>query len=110
VPWDRGYYYRSTRRNGQPRREYVGAGRVAELVSRLDELDREKRQAEAAAQRAEREEVEALDARLDELTDLADLAAEAALLAAGYHRHKRGEWRKRRGQAVEATTETGVAG
>jgi len=41
---------------------------------------------------------------------LAGLVAEAALLAAGYHRHKRGEWRKRRGQAEQAIPEPGDAG
>ena len=101
MPWDRGYYYRSVRRNGRPRREYVGGGRVAVLVSQMDEIQRQRRQAEAAARRSERGGVEDLDRPLAELDELADLAAEAALLAAGYHRHKRGEWRRRREQGDE---------
>jgi hypothetical protein len=32
------------------------------------------------------------------VNEMADLAARAALLAAGFHLHKRGEWRKRREQ------------
>jgi hypothetical protein len=31
------------------------------------------------------------------LGETTDLLARAALLAAGFHQHKRGEWRKRRG-------------
>src|SRR5262245_28031256 len=46
--------------------------------------------------RAEREKITELDETLDELNELADLLVRAALLAAGYHQHKRGIWRKRR--------------
>ena len=42
-----------------------------------------------------------LDAPLNDLNDLAELLAHAALLAAGFHQHKRGEWRKRRVQRDE---------
>ena len=96
MPWDRGYYYRSERRAGHPRRQYLGAGAVAELASKLDDSRREQSLALAARWRSERGECEALDGLLDELDEMADLVAHAALLAAGYHRHKRGEWRKRR--------------
>lgn len=98
MPWDRGYYYRSTRRNGQPRREYVGKGPVAEVISSLDTLAQIRRRMWAAVRQSERRRVERLDRRLGELDRLADLVAHAALVAAGYHRPKRGEWRKRRGQ------------
>ena len=96
MGWDRGYYYRPTRRNGLPRREYVGKGAAAELTSELDEIRRDQRRALAAVGRAERAAVEALDRPLAELNELADLMACAALFAAGYHRHDRGMWRKRR--------------
>jgi hypothetical protein len=99
VGWERGYYYRARKEGGRVVREYVGAGRVAELVAQMDALERERREAERAAWKAERAELEALDAPLDELTDLADLLARAALVAAGFRQHKRGEWRRRRGVA-----------
>jgi hypothetical protein len=102
VGWDRGYYYRSTRKDGRPRREYVGKGLAARLASELDALQREQRRADAAVRRAERAEVEAIDRQLDTLDEVADLAARAALCAAGYHQHKRGEWRKRRGKGTGA--------
>jgi hypothetical protein len=99
MGWDRGRYYtRSKKVGGRVVREYVGTGRVAELAAELDAIGRQQREAERAAWRTERAELEALDAPLDELNDLADLLAHAALLAAGFHRHKRGEWRKRREQ------------
>src|SRR5262245_7488089 len=98
MGWDRGFYYRVRKVNGRVVREYVGRGPVAELVAQMDALERKQREAERAAWLAKRAEMEALDASLDELNDLADLLAHAALLAAGFRRHKRGEWRKRREQ------------
>jgi hypothetical protein len=99
MGWDKGRYYtRSRKVNGRVVREYVGTGRVAELAAQLDALEREKRHLDALALRGEKDELSALDAQLKELSQQADLLARAALLAAGYHQHKRGEWRKRRGQ------------
>jgi hypothetical protein len=51
------------------------------------------------ARRRQKEELSALDADMRALAERTDLAARAALLAAGYRQHKRGEWRRRRGQA-----------
>ena len=42
--------------------------------------------------------MKAIDADLKAVNERIDLAARAALLAAGFHLHKRGEWRKRREQ------------
>src|SRR5262245_54697650 len=102
MGWDRGRYYtRSKKVNGRVICEYIGAGRVAELVAQMDAIERQQRQAERDAERAERAELEALDAPLNELNDLADLLARTALIAAGYRQHQRGEWRKRRAQRNE---------
>jgi hypothetical protein len=102
---ERGYYYRVRRENGRVVREYVGRGRVAELMAKLDALDREKKREErrldAAALRNKKAELAALDADLEALIETTDLLARAALVAAGYHQHKRGEWRKRRGRPDE---------
>jgi hypothetical protein len=43
----------------------------------------------------------ALDADLRALAEAIDVVARAALLAAGYRQHKRGEWRRRREQPGE---------
>jgi hypothetical protein len=90
------YYTRSKKVNRRVAREYVGAGRLAELVAEMDALERRHRQEEAEAWRAERERMEALEAPIEELCEAAEVLARATLLAAGYRRHNRGEWRKRR--------------
>ena len=100
-PWEsreRGglYYTRSRKVNGRVLREYVGGGPAGELAAQTDALKRRQREEEAAAWRAERERMEALEAPVDELCEATKLLAQAALLAAGYHQHNRGEWRKRR--------------
>lgn len=98
MGWERGYYYRVRKVNGRVVREYIGAGKVAGLMARLDALEREHRRLEALEQRQVKEELKALDADLKAVNERTDLAARAALLAAGFHLHKRGEWRRRREQ------------
>ena len=90
------YYTRSHREGGRIVREYVGVGPVAELIAQADALERERREEEARAWREEREDLDALDARTRELDEFAELLTRAALLAAGYRQHERGEWRKLR--------------
>ena len=98
MGWERGRYYtRSRKVNGRVVREYVGAGRVAELAAELDAIKREQRRLDALALRREKDGLAALDAELKALAEATDLLARAALLAAGFRQHKRGEWRKRRG-------------
>src|SRR3954451_12756394 len=90
------YYTRSRKVNGRIIREYVGTGLVAELAAQQD--------AEVRAQRlSERERVQHEAAQwvsatlpLTELSRLLDGLTVAALIAAGYHQHHRGAWRKRR--------------
>jgi hypothetical protein len=101
MGWDKGRYYtRSKKVNGRVVREYCGVGEVAELAAQMDARNRADREAEREARRAQRDELDALDAGVNELDELADLLARAALLAAGYRQHKRGEWRrKQRGRS-----------
>ena len=86
------YYYKVSRDDGRVRRLYLGTGPVAELAVRDAELRRAERQARARSQAR----LEAAEAASQELAELADLLVRAALVAAGYHRHDRGNWRKRR--------------
>jgi hypothetical protein len=97
MGWDKGgrYYTRSRRVNGRVVREYVGGGAAGELAAQLDADERQQRETARAAERVEREAVTALDALLAELDELADLLTRAALAAAGYTQHHRGEWRKK---------------
>jgi hypothetical protein len=101
MAWERGYYYRVRRVGGRVVREYIGSGRVAELAAEMDALEREQRHLDVLVLRQEKAEL-ALEANLKTLIETADLVANAALLAAGFHQHKRGEWRKRRGHSRPA--------
>ena len=98
MGWDKGgrYYTRSLREGGRVAREYVGRGAGAKLAARLDELERDQRRTAREVRRLDREQADALDAPLDDLNDAADLLVRAALLAAGFCQHNRGEWRKKR--------------
>lgn len=99
MGWDHNgrYYTRSRRENGRVIREYVGGGTVGRLTAQFDALKRQEHEAERANAKVAQNAVDALDAPLDELDELGALLAEAALVAAGYHRHNRGDWRKKRG-------------
>jgi hypothetical protein len=96
MPWDGRYYYRSVRVNGQPRRQYVGAGLIGQLASQMDDIDRERLQLRNAALELARHKAEALDDDMQAIERLADTIARAALVAAGYRQHHRGEWRRKR--------------
>ena len=90
------YYYSAQRRGGRVVKQYLGSGEFAEALAQIDALDKQRRQFEAEARRAERDDLRILDDQVRTLGQLADALAHAALLLAGYHRHDRGEWRKRR--------------
>ena len=99
------YYTRSRREGGRIVREYIGTGRVAELAALLDEREREEREAARAEDREWRAQIEAADYLIDTLCRGADVLARATLLAAGYHQHDRGAWRKRRDHSHAADGE-----
>ncbi len=89
------YYYRTERRSGRAARRYVGCGDVAELAAAADELRRLERAAADRERGEERQRLLEAEAPLLGLCSLADALARAALVAAGYHQHDRGEWRRR---------------
>lgn len=74
----------------------MGDGEVGELAAQMDALKRRQREEEAQAWSEERERMNALDTPVEELCEISELLAHATFLLAGYHQHKRGEWRKRR--------------
>src|ERR687893_3267022 len=97
MAWDRhGNYSRSVRVGAKVRRVFLGRGEVARLAALLDEQRRSERLARSVAWRAEEARRAVAEAHLRELEGLADLMMKATLLAAGYHRHDRGAWRRRR--------------
>ena len=103
-PWEwreRGgpYYTRSREEGGRVVREYVGGGILGRIAALEDEHERRRREEEAACWREERERLDTLLAPLEELCEAAEVLARAALVAAGYRKHNRGEWRKSRERA-----------
>jgi hypothetical protein len=100
MPWSqagkRRYFYRSERRDGRPVRVYVGAGEAAELAAAAEDLRRLDRAIDARERLEEQVRLQEAEAPLLELCEATDVLARAALTAAGFHRHSRGEWRRRR--------------
>src|SRR5215212_1597902 len=94
------YYTRSRKVNGKVVREYLGTGPLAELAALMDAQERLRREEEAAAWREKRERFEELAGLVDELCEDVETVVRATLLAAGFRRHNRGQWRKRREQAT----------
>jgi hypothetical protein len=89
------YYYQKRREGGRVVSRYVGSGAHANFVAMMDAQEQAEQVLEDAAIRAERARHEAMDARLDELGEMVEALTTAALLAAGYHTHKR-QWRIQR--------------
>ena len=89
------YYYWAVREAGKVRKEYVGAGEIAEAIAHADETMRRQREERRAKARAELGRLEALAAPVLEMDAATAVLARAALVAGGYHRRK-GEWRMRR--------------
>ena len=90
------YYTRSRKVNGRVVREYVGGGFVGGTAAMTDAEARAEKAAELAAQRAANTELDQAEQILTDFCDAVDSMAQAALYLAGYHRHKHGEWRRRR--------------
>lgn len=90
------YYTRSRRVAGRVVREYVGTGAFAEAVAAGDAAERAERAAAAALIEHDGARLAPAQAALAELDAAVEGLARAALLGAGYHRHHRGEWRRRR--------------
>ncbi len=90
------YYTRTRRVDGRRVREYVGRGLIGELAAREDAARRTAQSAARAARERERE----AERQLRELVATVERQAAAlttiTLTAAGYHRPKRGIWRRRR--------------
>jgi hypothetical protein len=97
VSWERrkgsSYYYRGIREGKRVRKVYLGGAPEAVAAARVDAERRVHEQAERTA----RAEVEQLDAQMDRMCRVVQRLMTAVLYSEGFHRHDRGEWRKRRG-------------
>jgi hypothetical protein len=90
----RPYYYRHVRDGEKIRKEYVGAGVVAELASEADRIERERDAAEKDRNERELELLEALIVPILELSQASEVLVRSELVGGGYHRCK-GEWRRK---------------
>jgi hypothetical protein len=86
------YYTRSRRVRGRVVRQYLGRGALAEVAAAANVL----RRAQAAARRAEQAHWDVATALLRQLCMATDLLTRATWTVAGYHRHDRGVWRRKR--------------
>jgi hypothetical protein len=89
------YYTRSRKASGRVVREYVGGGLIGLLAARDDEERRQRAAEDRERFRQEQDAFTAVAAPHERLNTVADALMTAALVAAGYHRHDRGQWRKR---------------
>ena len=92
----RRYYTRSVRRDGRVVRQYFGTGLCGEAAAAADRERGAARDAAREAMRAALNRLAQADAQVTALCQAAETAARAHLLIAGYHRHDRGRWRRRR--------------
>ena len=101
MGWERrtrgGWYYtRSRKVAGRVVREYVGGGEWGHIMAAADALDRAERQAAANALRDEQARIDGANAPVNEFCEMVETLTRGVLMVAGYRRHHRGEWRKRR--------------
>ena len=99
MPWTRRgrhrYFFRKRRVGGRVVRRSLGRGPEAQLAAALAAQRQREREAQWARRRQDRERWEAEAGVLQRLIEVSDLLVNAALLAAGFHQHERGAWRRR---------------
>jgi hypothetical protein len=92
----RAYYIRSVRCGSRVRHIYLGNGREAELADALVEKRKADRQARAKARMEFSGRWNAAVERLRRLAAELEMLLTAALTVDGFHRHDRGQWRRKR--------------
>jgi len=104
------YYTRSRRVKGKVTREYVGSGQLALLAFEMEQadglLEKYLRLKEQELWQQEREVALTLDQAVGAVCEDTGRLFHEAMVAAGYHQHARGEWRKKRKEKPNADTTT----
>jgi hypothetical protein len=91
----RRYFYKSEREGGRVKSTYFGAGEDGSLMAAIVAFECSERAAERVQMREEREEADAEDRAVSGWFDDVQAVADAAMVAAGLHKHK-GRWRRKR--------------
>lgn len=89
----REYYYRKEREGSRVRSVYVGGGEMATLIAQLDAMQSDEREGKRIRARMERERIEEQEADVNRVCAVVETLTTSALLAAGFHTHKR-QWRR----------------
>ena len=96
MAWDKGRYYsRSFKVNGRIIRQYIGGGETGRLAAQHDQERRERVRLRREAANRLMSDLKAIDNTVITLCHRCEIAARAAMWAAGYYQHHRGEWRRR---------------
>lgn len=103
MAWERrshggSYSMRKRRDGGRVISQYLGAGPAARLAAELDTVERRARASKRREVQRQQQQSKELDAEVGEACRDIETALQAELVAAGFHLHHRGEWRKRRGK------------
>jgi hypothetical protein len=99
-------YHRYVREGPKVLRIRLGAGPVAQAAADLDAWRREERESAREARRVEQARQGQADALVVAFHHLATRMTDALMSSAGYHRHDRGAWRKRRPTTMTRTITT----
>ncbi len=91
----RRYYYKSERVGGRVKTTYFGAGESGSLMANIVAFERLERAADRERSREERAEAEAEEQAISGWFDGVQAVTDAAMIAAGFHKHK-GQWRRKR--------------
>lgn len=91
----RSYFYKSVRKNGRVTSVYYGRAHFAELAAEIEACEREEARLVRLAEKLWREQFATEDAPVAEMFHAVEAITRASLMTAGYHQHRRSEWRKR---------------
>jgi len=89
------YFYRKEREGSRVKSVYVGRGEIAHMVAQLQSSSPLLEKYARTMRSPEQVKLEKAEAALEQVSELIQLTTEAALLAAGFHTHKR-QWRRMR--------------
>ena len=94
----RRYFYVSRRIAARVRKDYFGAREAAHLAADILAERKAVRLSERETLRADRARLEPLERMMNVLDASCSSLLAAELTLAGYHRHDRGPWRRKRGR------------